>query len=157
MIEKLRQLKATGRFSEVNTLIPYTQFVGLEVIEIGGEVFSVMRQRDSNIGNPRIPAIHGGVVGAALEHAAIVELLYAADLNEMPRIINITIDFLRPVLNEDLWLKASIVRRGRRIANLRCEGWQASRTKLVAASHANFKLASVPEDPPPGPPKNSSQ
>ena len=110
-------------------------------MEIGGAVYSVLRQRDSNIGNPRIPAVHGGVVGAALEHAAIVELFYATEPTQMPRIINITVDYLRPVLNRDLWLKASIVRLGRRIANVRCKGWQDSRSRLVAASHANFKLA----------------
>ncbi len=141
MIDNLRELKESGRFPEINRHIPYTQFVGLEIVEIGGEVYSVLRQRDSNIGNPRIPAVHGGVVGAALEHAAIVELFYATEPTQMPRIINITVDYLRPVLNRDLWLKASIVRLGRRIANVRCEGWQDTRSRLVAASHANFKLA----------------
>ena len=138
MIDNLRELKESGRFPEINRHIPYTQFVGLEIVEIGGEVYSVLRKRDSNIGNPRIPAVHGGVVGAALEHAAIVELFYATEPTQMPRIINITVDYLRPVLNQDLWLKASIATQTYRQRH--CEGWQDSRSS-VAASHANFKLA----------------
>ena len=140
MIEAIRQLKADGRFTEANTLIPYTGFVGLEVTMQSGEMLSVLRERRSNIGNTQLPAIHGGVVGAALEHAAIVELLYRLDLETMPRVINVSIDYLRPVRVADLWLRGYIVRQGRRIANVRCEAWQEDRERLVAASHAHFKL-----------------
>ena len=141
MIDSIRKLKSEGQFGHVNSLIPYAGFVDLGVKIVEGQTLSVLRKKDSNIGNTNIPAVHGGVVGAALEHAAIIELLHALDLDEMPRVINISIDYLRPVLADDLWLQAFIVRRGRRIANVRCEAWQDDREKLVAQSHANFKLA----------------
>ena len=38
MIDNLRELKESGRFPEINRHIPYTQFVGLEIVEIGGEM-----------------------------------------------------------------------------------------------------------------------
>ena len=141
MIEEIKRLKAAGRFEDANGLIPYTQFIGLEISNQSGEMLSVLRRRETNTGNTQLPAIHGGVVGAALEHAAIVELLYRLDLDAMPRVINVSIDYLRPVRVEDLWLRGYIVRQGRRIANVRCEAWQEDRERLVAASHAHFKLA----------------
>lgn len=141
MITEIGRLKAAGKFEQANQLIPYTGFVGLEISVQSGEMLSVLRKRESNIGNTQLPAIHGGVVGAALEHAAIVELLYRLDLEAMPRVINVSIDYLRPVKVADLWLRGYIVRQGRRIANVRCEAWQEARERLVAASHAHFKLA----------------
>ena len=141
MIEKIQQLKASGQFEQASALIPYTNFIGLEISIRSGEMLTVLRKRETNIGNTQLPAIHGGVVGAALEHAAIIELLYRLELAAMPRVINVSIDYLRPVKVEDLWLRGYIVRQGRRIANVRCEAWQESRERLVAASHAHFKLS----------------
>lgn len=141
MIEKIRQLKASGQFEHANALMPYTSFIGLEISIQSGEMLTVLGKRQTNTGNTQLPAIHGGVVGAALEHAAIIELLYRLDLAAMPRVINVSIDYLRPVKVEDLWLRGYIVRHGRRIANVRCEAWQEDRERLVAASHAHFKLS----------------
>jgi uncharacterized protein (TIGR00369 family) len=141
MIESLRALKSSGRFTAINSLVPYAQFIGLEVELNATGVISVLRNLRSNIGNTHIPAVHGGVVGAALEHAAIIELCYVLELDSMPRVINVSIDFLRPVLAQDLYLQGEIVRHGRRIANVRTTAWQDDPAKLVATAHANFKLA----------------
>lgn len=141
MIEALRQLKEHHRFHEINYLIPYAGFVGLEVVVKSVGVTTILRKRESNIGNPQLRAVHGGVVGAALEHAAIVELCYSIDLETLPRVINITINYLRPVLVEDLHIDAHIVRQGKRIANMHITAWQQDLNKLVASAHANFKLA----------------
>ena len=50
---------------------------------------TVLRYRQSNIGNTQIPAIHGGVVGALLEHAAILHLLVETEVEAIPKIINL--------------------------------------------------------------------
>ena len=140
-MNRLERLRAEGRFDAINEAIPYTKFVGLECEIASGSLLTIMRHRTSNIGNPSIPAIHGGVVGAALEHAAIMELLYRGDSPELPRTINISIDYLRPARDEDLFMRATIVRHGRRIANVRVEGWQADPARPVAAAHCHFLLS----------------
>jgi acyl-coenzyme A thioesterase PaaI-like protein len=140
MLDAIRRLKETGQFAGINQAIPYSGFIGLECELTETGLVTILRRRDSNIGNTKIPAIHGGVVGAALEHAATMELLYEVDLEHMPRIVNISIDYLRPALDLDTFMRARIVRQGRRIANVRVEGWQSDPSRPVAAAHAHFLL-----------------
>ncbi|MEM7403781.1 MAG: PaaI family thioesterase [Pseudomonadota bacterium] len=141
MIEPVRKLKAEGRFGEVNQLIPYAQMVGLEVDVVDGKARTVLRSQPSNIGNPVIPAVHGGLVGAALEHASIIEVLYTLEPEHLPRVINVTISYMRPVLDADMFMHTEIVRHGRRIANVHAYGWQDDPSRWVASAQINFKLA----------------
>ena len=134
------QFRAKRQFAELNAAIPYASFVGLECEISEVSLLTILRQRDSNIGNTLIPAIHGGVVGAALEHAAIMEVLFRAEIDHLPRIINISIDYLRPALDQDMFLRGIVVRQGRRIANVRAEAWQDDPSRPVAAAHAHFLL-----------------
>ena len=68
------------------------------------------------------------------------------ELNHSPRPINLTIDYLRSAKAEELYARAHITKLGRRIANVRCEAWQAEREKPVATLHAHF-LLTTPESP----------
>jgi acyl-coenzyme A thioesterase PaaI-like protein len=141
MMHSLQALKRSGAFAGINAAIPYAQFVGLECELSAPGLLTILRRKASNIGNVTIPAIHGGVVGGALEHAAIMEVLYHAEVEQMPKIVNISIDYLRPALDADLFMRGIIVRQGRRIANVRVEGWQDDPSRPVAAAHAHFLLS----------------
>ena len=54
-----------------------------------------MRYHDDLIGNTYLPAIHGGTLGAMLEMAAIFHLLWETETQTVPKIVNITVDYLR--------------------------------------------------------------
>jgi acyl-coenzyme A thioesterase PaaI-like protein len=95
---------------------------------------------DHIIGNPVLPAIHGGVVGAHLESTAIIHLIWGRESRQVPKIINLTIEYLRSARVVDTFAQATITKHGRRIANMRIEAWQADRNKPVAAAHAHFLL-----------------
>ncbi len=138
MMPAIRQLKEEGRLIEFNDLVPYAKLVGFESFEQNGCIITALRHRNSNIGNPLVPAIHGGVIGALLEHAAILEILNQIDLEDIPKTINISIDYLRPSLGFDTYAKAIMVKQGRRIVNMRIEAWQKDESRLVAAAHAHF-------------------
>jgi acyl-coenzyme A thioesterase PaaI-like protein len=135
------QLEQSGQLEQASALMPHTSFVGLQISIRSGEMLSVLRRREANISNTQRPAIHGKVVGATLEHAGIIEWLYRLKLAAMPRVINVSIDYLRAVKVEDLWLRGYIVCQGRRIANVRCEAWQENREQLAAASYTQLKLS----------------
>ena len=122
--------------------LPYAGFLHLEVELEGGGPITILRKDAGNVGNPFVPMIHGGVVGALLEHAALMQLFHELQLplERPPRIVNISIDYLRPCLLEDTFARGVIIRQGRRVANVRVEAWQSSRDKLVAAAHAHFLL-----------------
>ena len=140
MLEAIRQLKAQGRFSAINEQIPYAGFVGIECVVEEGDLVTVLRRHESNIGNVQLPAIHGGVIGGFLEHAAIMQLVWELDVEVLPKIVNISIDYLRPALDRDTFARGVIVRQGRRIANVRAQAWQDDEARPVAAAHAHFLL-----------------
>jgi uncharacterized protein (TIGR00369 family) len=141
MLETIENLKRAGEIAAINALIPYAKSIGLEVLSDELGLVTVLRYRQTNIGNTQIPAIHGGVVGALLEHAAIMHLLIETEVNAIPKIINLSVDYLRPCITEDVFARGEVIRQGRRVANVRVKAWQENPKRLVAAAHAHFLLA----------------
>lgn len=140
MLKTIESLKASGNIPAINELIPYAGVVGLEAFQDESGLVTVLRYRASNIGNFILQAIHGGVVGALLEHAAILHLLSETELKGVPKIVNLSVDFLRPCLAGDTYARGKVIRQGRRIANVRAEAWQQNPDRPVAAAHAHFLL-----------------
>ena len=142
MSHPVRQPRPHDSLPSLNCELPYAQFVNLDVEIADGILVTVLRKDPTNIGNPLVPMIHGGVVGALLEHAALMQLCHELNLGlaERPKIINLSIDYLRPCLLADTFAQGTIVRRGRRVANVRVEAWQSNRDRWVAAAHAHFLL-----------------
>ena len=54
--------------------------------------------------------------------------------------VDFTVDYLRPALSRDLYLRATAVRIGRAVATVRVDAWQADPARPVAAGHGNFRL-----------------
>ena len=141
LFEQVLELKKSGRFTEISQLIPYASFVNLELQEQEDCLLTILRQTDSNIGNTTIPAVHGGVVGALLEQAAAMEVIYRSDITRFPKIINISVDYLRPAVGlKDTFAKATLIKQGRSVSNVRVEAWQDDPEKPVAAAHAHFLM-----------------
>jgi len=136
--------RETGDYQSVIDNIPYMKFLGLTVGADENGPIVTMPGSEHIIGNPVLPAIHGGVVGAFLESTAIMHLIWAQESRQVPKIVNLTIDYLRSARVVDTHAQAIITKHGRRIANIRIEAWQADRAKPVAAAHAHFLL---PADP----------
>jgi acyl-coenzyme A thioesterase PaaI-like protein len=134
--------KRTGTITALNQSMPYAAVIGLENVEDEAGLLSVLRYKPSNIGNTQIPALHGGVVGAFLEHAAILHLLHAGEGegDAFPKIVNISIDYLRPCRATDTFARGTLVKQGRRISNVRVEAWQDDPAKLVAAAHVHLLM-----------------
>jgi uncharacterized protein (TIGR00369 family) len=140
MLRTVAELRRSGNVQAISDLIPYARTMGLEVFRDRTGLITVLRFRETNIGNHTLGLIHGGVVGALLEHAAIMHLLLETDIAVVPKIINLSVDFLRPVRGEDAFARGIIIRQGRQVANVRAEAWQEARDKPVAAAHAHFLL-----------------
>lgn len=137
--ERMIALKEEGRFREINRLIPYTAFVNIDILDDAAELTTVMRQTESNTGNPNIPAVHGGVVGGLLEHTAILKVLIEGDYTRFPKIVNLSVEYLRPCLaTKDTYARGTLFKQGRSVTNVRIEAWQSDETKPVAAAHAHF-------------------
>ena len=140
--------------------IPFVQFLGIGFERHGDELTAVLKFDDMQIGNPELPALHGGVTAAFLETAALVELgwqnlwheiesgrldaesLNPATLPRMPKTIDITVDYLRSGLPRDAYARARVNRSGRRYASVSVEAWQDNRMRPMAQATGHFLMPS---------------
>jgi uncharacterized protein (TIGR00369 family) len=124
--------------SDVLEGIPYARFIGMTVREEDGGVLTLMRFRDEIVGNRRLPAIHGGVVGAFIEMAAIIELAYEMGSERFPKPISFNVNYLRSAGPIDCIAKGEVVKLGKRIAHVRVVGWQDDPQRPFASGYGNF-------------------
>jgi acyl-coenzyme A thioesterase PaaI-like protein len=121
--------------------IPYAKLIGLRVERDEQGLVCVLPFRDEIVGNARLPAVHGGVIGSFLEMTALLGLLDAGEGGaRIPKPINFSTNFLRSAGRAETRGRAEIVKQGRRIANVRVVAWQADPGKPVAAGVGNFLL-----------------
>ncbi|SLN35396.1 PaaI family thioesterase [Oceanibacterium hippocampi] len=135
--------RADGDWRPLFRAIPYLSFMGLEMIEdaADGRLVCVLPEDPKFIGNPLLPALHGGVVGALLEAAAVIELMAVQETARVPKIINLTVDYLRSAKPVRTFAQGSVTKPGRRVASVHVEAWQGDRAKPVATANAHFLLA----------------
>ncbi|MFC7703265.1 PaaI family thioesterase [Plastorhodobacter daqingensis] len=138
--------------------VPYIQFLGIQFDRRGDELTAILPFDQKLIGNPMIPAIHGGVTAAFLEVAAIIELSWSLlweqmeggtldprlltpeTLPRLPKTIDFTVDYLRSGLPRDAYARARVNRSGRRYASVHVEAWQDNRARLFAQATGHFLM-----------------
>jgi uncharacterized protein (TIGR00369 family) len=121
--------------------IPYAKFLGVQVVSLGVYRLLVKLPFERKlVGNPMLPAIHGGVLGAFLEIVAILQLVKEEGGEGLPKPINLTVDYLRSAGPRELFGRATITKRGRRVVNVRVEAWQEDPERPVAAAHGHFLM-----------------
>jgi uncharacterized protein (TIGR00369 family) len=137
----IEELRRTGDFARLIGAIPYARYLGLAVELVDGDPIVRMLANPKLIGNPIISALHGGTVGALLEIAAIIKLLWDGGAGSVPKTINITLNYLRSArATEDTFARATIPKHGRRVANVQVLAWQREEGKPIAVAHAHFLL-----------------
>lgn len=138
--------------------VPYIQFLGIQFERRGDELTAILPFKDDLIGNPMLPALHGGATAAFLEVTAIISLSWmglwadmesgalatddpaGVDLPRLPKTIDFTVDYLRSGLPRDAYARARITRAGRRYASVHVEGWQDNRARLFAQGTGHFLM-----------------
>ena len=121
--------------------LPYARFLGVRVELAGDEMTAVLPFAQHLVGNPILPALHGGVIGAFMEMTAMAQLALTERRSRLPRPIGITVEYLRSGRPLTTYARARMKRVGRRVANVDVEAWQESRAAPIATLHANFLLA----------------
>lgn len=140
MAELLRQSRAAGDFSILIRAVPFAQFIGLELVEEKGELLGRLRASPHLVGNPMLPALHGGVLGALLESCAIFHVLSETAVPRAPKTISFTVQYLRSAKLADTYARAEMVRQGRRVASVRSIAWQDDPAKPLAAASVQLLL-----------------
>lgn len=138
LAELLREVRESSDYRRLTEAIPYARFLGLHIEPRDGEVLCRMEYSPRILGHR---ALHGGTVGALMESAAIFELLRQPATEHVPKVISMTVDFLRSGKLQDTYAQARIVRHGRRVATVRVEAWQEDRTRPIASAHVLLLLS----------------
>jgi uncharacterized protein (TIGR00369 family) len=120
--------------------VPYCAWLELTARIENGSVILDMPFEAKLVGNPILPALHGGVTGSLLETAAIVQILWETGATALPKPVDITIDYLRSGRAVASHARAYLARQGRRIINARAEMWQEDAAKPVASFRGHFLL-----------------
>lgn len=125
--------------------VPYMRFLGMTAELAGDEMTATLPFSQHLVGNPILPALHGGVIGAFLEMTALCQLILLEPLRRQPRTIDVTIEYLRPGRALTTYARADVRKIGRRIANVHVEAWQQERAQPVAALRGHFMLSPTEE------------
>lgn len=137
---------AAGDLDALVACIPYAVYLGIDVVgvEPGDDAARERRYRmpfrDDLIGNPRLPALHGGTVAGFLELAMQLEVLISQDQQRIPYSVDFAIDYWRAAGPHDCFASCRLIRSGRRIAQVQAECWQHERDRPVAFARADFLL-----------------
>ncbi|SEM62662.1 PaaI family thioesterase [Halomonas caseinilytica] len=125
--------------------MPYARRIGVSVesAEEGDGLLFRLAPREDNIGNVLLPALHGGVVSAFMETAATLDLMLAAREPRLPRVVDVSIDYLRTARVVPTLARCELLREGRRMANVRVWAWQSDEASPVATARLHFALAEV--------------
>lgn len=151
-VQVVKQRRDAG-LSKLVDSIPFAQMLGIQFDRRGDELTAVLPFRDALIGNPVLPALHGGATAGFLEVAAMVGLTWTVLWSkieteeipedtpiEMPKTIDFTVDYLRSGLPRDAYARARITRLGRSYASVHVEAWQDNRDRLFAQATGHFLM-----------------
>ncbi|MBJ6138102.1 PaaI family thioesterase [Marinobacter litoralis] len=138
--EILKYTQQTGDFSRMLDSVPYAKWIGLQCDRFGDDLIFRLPVKEENLGNPILPAIHGGVIGGFMEMSAAIYLMMSQDTLRMPRIIDFSLDYLRAGLNRETYAECHLTRQGNRVANVMITAWQKSRSQPIATARAHFLL-----------------
>jgi uncharacterized protein (TIGR00369 family) len=120
--------------------IPYCRHLGIATSVKDGALLLTMPFAQHLIGNPVLPALHGGVIGSLLETAAIAQVIFETRGERLPKPVDIAVDYLRSGRAVESFARARIARQGKRVVNVHAEMWQEDEAKPIAGLRGHFLL-----------------
>ena len=118
--------------------VSYAKTLGVKPLFMGEEFTLILPFIQDNIGNPMLPALHGGAIGGFLELTAIAQLAIISESKKLPKPIGLNIDYLRRGKAQDTYARAEIAKVGSRVANVRVRAWQDNFDAPIAILHGHF-------------------
>jgi uncharacterized protein (TIGR00369 family) len=143
IVEITAEARRSGDYRLLVQAIPYTRYLGISTELSQGELIGKLGFSDFLIGNPLLPALHGGTIAALLESTAIFQVLMEAETLVLPKTINITVAYLRSARPVDTFAHGTITKHGRRVAVVYAQAWQDDRSRPVATAHAHFLIKPI--------------
>ncbi len=119
--------------------VPFFRFLDFKITEIDDEsAVAILPFADRLIGNPVMDIYHGGIIASFMEAVAAVGVSSVPTSPAKP--VNVTVDYLRPAFRGPLMARATISRKGKRLASVRTVSWQEDESRLVAEGLYHFLM-----------------
>ena len=123
--------------------MPYVEYLGIRSSTWGGQPLLRLPFQDKMIGNPYLPALHGGVVAGFCETAALLHLIGSLGGEKFPKSIDFSMDYLRSGRPEECFAACEVVRQGSRVALVQVRCWQSSPDHPIAVARGHFLLSAT--------------
>lgn len=123
-------------------VIPFNRFLGMEVARMDkGLVQLSLEFRPEFIGNPVLPALHGGVISSLLDTAGGASVWSQIEPTDRVSTVDLRVDYLRPGRPEPLVGQGRVVRAGNRVGVAELRAWHPGREdKPVAAGMGVYNV-----------------
>ena len=128
----------TMSLGEALAAVPYSAFLGVQAAPQDSDADTVMRFSQRLVGNPLLPALHGGSIAGFMELTAMAVLVARA---APAKPIDVSIAYLRSGKPVDVLARAEVRKIGRRIAYVHVLAWQEDAASPIAEMTAHFLLA----------------
>ncbi|HEX8139861.1 MAG TPA: PaaI family thioesterase [Pyrinomonadaceae bacterium] len=115
--DDLRKLtdEETRRLHEIFAEVPYAHLLGMELEEVErGAATLTMEVRDELRRNGGVT--HGGAIASLIDSAAAFAIMTLLEPGKSTTTIDLTVQFLRPLLEGRARARARVLRSGRRVA-----------------------------------------
>ena len=127
-------------FEAVLAASPFAGFLGVSSMS-GSADTARMPFVQSLIGNPLLPALHGGTVAGFMELTASSALAAATGRARPPKPVDVSLAYLRSARPQDTFARAVVRKAGRRIAYVHVLAWQDDESAPIAEMTTHFLLA----------------
>lgn len=138
-------MKITSEIVErvCNEYIPFNKYIGLRFIASDGEGHVKMELpfKDELLGDPRIQAIHGGVLAAGLDVAGgMAAMTTLTSIYESISTIDMRIDFLRSARSCDLVFEGLVTRKGNKIVTTSMKAYRKDDGTILAEGRGVYNM-----------------
>lgn len=140
LLAALTDARSSRRYERLVELLPYAAMIGIEITGEPEHPLFTLPPKPSNTGNPNLPALHGGVIGGFMETSAILATLLAAESDAVPKVVNLSLEYLRPGRLVATYARCDVVRQGSRILNLGIRCYQTDPETPIALGRVHFLL-----------------
>jgi len=124
--------------------IPYVEYLGIRAASAAQPPLFRLPYQEKLIGNPHLPALHGGVIAGFAETAATLHLIRTLRGAKFPKSIDFSIDYLRAGRPEETFAACDVVRQGARVALVQVRCWQGRGPEHpITVARGHFLLASA--------------
>ena len=120
--------------------VPFNRLLGLKGESVAeGRCVARLPVREELVGDPRRPAVHGGVIASLMDAAGGAAAWSALGEDETVSTVDLSVDYLEPArVQGTLRAEAELVRKGNRVCHVRVALTQEGR--LVAEGRAVYNI-----------------